>query len=170
MKSKLFLSQLAAGEWHVKLASLYGDEKVSSAVTRYTDAVGAFEQRYGKDRDIAVFSVCGRSEISGNHTDHNHGKVIAASIELDIIAVASHNDNGTIRVLSRGFDEDTITPESKTKQYSSASLIAGVKEGFRKEGLLVGGFDAYTDSYVLKGSGLSSSAAYENMIGTILNH
>ncbi|MBQ5661409.1 MAG: galactokinase, partial [Clostridia bacterium] len=117
----------------------------------------------------------GRSEISGNHTDHNHGCVIAASIDLDIIAVAAPSQDNIIRVKSEGFDEDVVDPAHffapRPERFGrSDALIAGVVRGFADRGYATGGFDAYTTSSVPGGSGLSSSAAFEDMIGTILNH
>ena len=156
-------------------SDLYGAEKVAHARSRYQSAIGEFEKLYGADRDAFLFSVSGRSELSGNHTDHNHGCVIAASIDLDIIAVASPTDGSVIRIKSEGFPEDVVdvsaytTPVSE-KFGSSESIIAGMAEGISKEGFSIGGFDAYTTSNVLKGSGLSSSAAFEDMVGTILSH
>ena len=156
-------------------SDLYGAEKVAHARSRYENAIGEFEKLYGADRDAFLFSVSGRSELSGNHTDHNHGCVIAASIDLDIIAVASPTDGSVIRIKSEGFPEDVVdvsaytTPVSE-KFGSSESIIAGMAEGISKEGFSIGGFDAYTTSNVLKGSGLSSSAAFEDMVGTILSH
>ena len=79
-------------------SDLYGAEKVAHARSRYESAIGEFEKLYGADRDAFLFSVSGRSELSGNHTDHNHGCVIAASIDLDIIAVASPTDGSVIRI------------------------------------------------------------------------
>ena len=129
---------------------------------------------YG-ERDLSLFSVPGRSELAGNHTDHNCGKVIAASIDLDIIAAAAPREDGIINLKSEGFDADTVDVNAYTSPVKSdfghsSALIAGVVDGFRKNGYSVGGFDAYTTSNVLKGSGLSSSAAFEVMIGNILNH
>lgn len=142
---------------------------------RVARAIERFEAHYGKDRDVSLYSVGGRSEISGNHTDHNHGRVIAASINLDIIAVAAKRDDGVIAVKSEGFPEDVVLPEAneapdKSKFFTSASIIAGMERALLRKGYEVGGFDAYTTSNVLKGSGLSSSAAFEVMIGNILNH
>ena len=166
---------LLAGEFNDRLAYIYGPAAVDAQVRRYADAVDAFAARYGADREASLYSVAGRSELSGNHTDHNHGCVIAASIDLDIIAVASPSENSIIRIESAGFPEDvvdisTYTAPDPTRFDSSASLIAGMAEGFRREGFAVGGFDAYTTSNVLKGSGMSSSAAFEDMVGNILSH
>ena len=134
-----------------------------------------FASMYGADREVGLFTVAGRSELSGNHTDHNHGCVIAASISLDVLAVASPRADGVIRLKSEGFDEDVVditayTQPDESKLGTSAALIAGVCKGFTNNGHAVGGFDACTVSTVFKGSGLSSSAAFEDMIGTILSH
>ena len=154
---------------------IYGANAVEMQKTRYAKAIDEFAEIYGAEREITLYSVAGRSELSGNHTDHNHGCVVAASIDLDIIAVAAERDDGVIRVKSEGFPEDVVdfsayaAPVSE-KFGSSESIIAGMCAGFLKNGYAIGGFDAYTTSNVLKGSGLSSSAAFEDMIGNILNH
>ncbi len=170
MQVKQILSGLKSGAFDANLKKLYGEKGLFKAVTRYTEAVETFGEKYGEGRDAVVLSVCGRSEISGNHTDHNLGRVIAASIDLDIVAVAAKNDDGIMRVLSCGFGEDVVGPSDAGKKNTSSSLIAGVAAGLAKEGYVFGGFDAYTVSDVLRGSGLSSSAAFEDMIGTIINH
>ena len=153
------------------------DEKIPAYRTRVINAADEFLRLYDSDskRDVYLFSVGGRSEISGNHTDHNHGKVIAGSVNLDVIAVAAANRDGTVRVKSEGFPEDTVLPSAvaapdKSKFFTSAAIIAGMENAFLSDGRKIGGFDAYTASNVLKGSGLSSSAAFEVMIGNILNH
>ena len=151
------------------------ESRIPAERERYTAALAAFGELYGTEGEISLYSVGGRSEISGNHTDHNHGCVIAASIDLDIIAVASPSAGSVIRVKSEGFPEDVVdfdvyNAPNPARYEKSDSLIAGMVAGFRKEGLAVGGFDAYTTSNVLKGSGISSSAAFEDMIGNILNY
>ena len=157
------------------LTELYGAKNVAAQKARYIAAVGKFAELYGADREVNAYSVAGRTEISGNHTDHNYGCVIAASLDLDIIAIASPADNSTIRVYSEGFGEQKVdfeaynTPD-EAKFGTSESIIAGMCAGFKKNGHKVGGFDAYATSNVLKGSGMSSSAAYEDMIGNILSH
>lgn len=134
-----------------------------------------FAATYGENREVALLTVSGRSELSGNHTDHNHGCVIAASINLEILAVASPREDCVIRLTSVGFPEDVVdlssyTKPDETKYGSSESLIAGVCAGLVRDGYKVGGFDACTVSSVLTGSGLSSSAAFEDMVGTIESH
>lgn len=149
-------------------------EKIPSERERYIKAAAEFEKLYG-DGDVSVFSVGGRTEVSGNHTDHNHGRVIAASVNLDIIAFAKKRDDGVISLTSEGFKPDYVEPSeiddpSEETRFHSASLISGMERAFRDAGYAIGGFDAYTTSSVLKGSGISSSAAFEVMVGNILNH
>ena len=174
MNTEQLVKTLEQGGLDSRLCALYGKEKLAAQRQRYAGAVAAFEALYGK-RDVRLFSVPGRSELSGNHTDHNHGCVVAASIDLDIIAVAAKTDDGVVRVKSEGFPEDVVTladrqePDPDRFAHSDA-LIAGMCRGFADRGFLTGGFVAYTTSSVLKGSGLSSSAAFEDMIGNIENH
>lgn len=175
MKTTELIAAVKSGKFDQRLTYIYGADALAAQKERYVKAVAEFEKLYGRDRDAAFYSVAGRSELSGNHTDHNHGCVIAASIDLDIIAVAAKSEGSVIRVKSEGFREDVVdidvfrTPaDGKTE--CSGALIAGMAAGFRKNGHAVGGFDAYTTSNVLKGSGISSSAAFEDMIGNILSH
>ncbi len=175
LKINALKSALLSGEYDGRLGYIYGEAAILRQRERYIAAIDAFVSLYGADREAALFSVAGRSELSGNHTDHNHGRVIAASIDLDIIAVASPNGEDMIRVKSEGFHEDVIdinafTSPRETPEGHSDELIVGMVAGFRNNGYAVGGFDAYTTSNVLKGSGISSSAAFEDMIGNILNH
>lgn len=172
MKAKELIAKLNSGAL-AKYANLYRDTERQTE--RFIKAIEGFTSIYGEDREIEIFSVPGRSEISGNHTDHNKGCVLAGSIDRDIIAVASKNDDGVIRFRSEGYPDDVVdikktdSPEN-FKRYSSAALIAGMVRGFINRGYSVGGYDAYSTSEVLKGSGISSSAAYEVMIGNILNY
>ncbi|MBO5339108.1 MAG: galactokinase [Clostridia bacterium] len=157
-----------------ELTRIYGEENLEVQRNRYFDAVNEFYNIYG-EREVSIFSVPGRSELSGNHTDHNHGKVMAGSINLDIIAVASKSDDGLIRIKSQGFDEDVVDIETyKTPNdadyFKSSALIAGMSRAFENAGNKTGGYVAYTTSNVFKGSGLSSSAAFEVMVGNILNY
>ena len=166
--------KILAGALDERLAYIYGEGALAYQRERYAKAIDEFEKIYG-DGEIALYSVAGRSELSGNHTDHNHGCAVAASIDLDIIAVASKREDGVIRVKSEGFPEDVMDFSAynapiEGKFGTSESIIAGMCAGFLKNGHKIGGFNAYTTSNVLKGSGLSSSAAFEDMIGNILSH
>ena len=149
-------------------------QNVPAQRERYARAVDAFTELYG-DGEVSLYSVGGRSEISGNHTDHNYGRVIAAAVNLDILAVVKPTDNGVVRIKSEGFDEDVVTPDAipapdSSKFFTSAAIIAGMEKAFLNAGYNIGGFSAYTTSNVLKGSGISSSAAFEVMVGNILNY
>ena len=131
-----------------------------------------FAEEYGADREVRLYSAPGRTEIGGNHTDHNNGVVMAAAVNLDVVAVVSPNEDNVVRVKSYGFDKiddvdlSILTPQ-KSEMEHSAGLIRGVAAGFVEAGGKVGGFDAYTTSDVLRGSGLSSSAAFEVCMGAI---
>lgn len=166
------------GEYNDKLKRFYGDSKISAMRERYLNALAEFKNLYG-NREIEIISVPGRSEILGNHTDHNHGRVLAAAINLDIIAVVSKSlDPGGrkshIRIKSEGFEPDDIDLENlepvEGEKFTSAAIIRGICGKFAASGYEIGGFDAYTTSDVLKGSGLSSSAAFEILVGFTLNH
>ena len=156
-----------------KYSSLYSD--IEKAKERIIAAVNSFVKNYGDDRDIAIFSVPGRSEIIGNHTDHNNGKVMAGAINRDVLAVVAKNDDDVIRFCSEGYSKDQInisdvTSPDKFRKFTSRALVAGMADAFIKAGHRIGGYDAYSCTEVLKGSGLSSSAAFEVMIGNIFNH
>ncbi len=174
MTTKTLLSELCSGAHDAVLTALYGAEMLNLQRQRYAKAVEGYIAAYGDAEDVGVFTVAGRSEISGNHTDHNWGCVIAASINLDIIAVAAKNGENTIRIKSEGFPEDVVDITDETidekKFFTSGAIISGVCKGFKENGFAIGGYNAYTTSNVLKGSGLSSSAAFEDMVGNILNY
>ncbi len=175
MNSAKMLEYIKLGSLDTRLCEIYPTASLDEVKDRYIRAIREFESLYGGERDVSLFSVPGRTELSGNHTDHNRGCVIAASVDLDIIAVVARRDDAIISVKSEGFPKDTVDLTEYTAPNSaffgrSASIIAGVCAGFSKGGYAVGGFDAYTTSSVPGGSGLSSSAAFENMIGTILSH
>lgn len=173
MTASSLLQLLISGALDCRLSELYGPDAVALQRERYAVAARAFAERYG-DGEVSVFSVPGRTEISGNHTDHNHGRVIAAAVDPDVIAIVSRREDGIVRVKSEGFDEDVIdlgslSAPSKDAFFTSAALIAGVAMGMKNRGLSVCGFDAYTTSNVRKGSGISSSAAFEVLIGKIFS-
>ncbi len=155
-----------------KLEKVYGDKKNEAAI-RITKMVNEFFKLYGEG-DFSVFSVPGRTEICGNHTDHNNGKVACASINLDIIAIARKVEGNIIRLKSEGYDEDVVDISDlrvhEDNFGKSSALIEGVVAGIKEKGFNVGAFCAYTTSKILKGSGLSSSAAFEDMVGTIENY
>ena len=140
---------------------------------RYLRLAAAFGERFGTERTVELFSAPGRSEIGGNHTDHQQGRVLAAAVTLDAVAVASKNDRNVIRIYSEGHGEERINLEKleilPAETGTTAALIRGIAARFYELDLRYGGFDAYVSSDVLPGSGLSSSAAYEVLVGTVLN-
>ncbi len=167
-------AQIASGTYDRKLARWYGvtGSALVSYRKRLISAIDRFTEIYG-DRPLRVFSVSGRTELGGNHTDHQCGRVLAGGISLDLIAVAAPNDTTEIQVYSEGFSETRIsvteTEIIPEECGSTAALIRGTAARFAQLGRPVGGFAAYITSDVLAGSGMSSSAAFEVMIGTICN-
>lgn len=159
------------GNFDKSFTMLYGD--AAAAAKRYAAACESFEKLYPVSGDIRLFSAPGRTEVGGNHTDHQHGSILAGSVNLDVIAVVSLNDDGKIRIKSEGFDMDVIEADDFAKKENelgrAASLIRGVCSRFKEMGCDIKGFNAYTTSNVLKGSGLSSSAAFEVLLGNIVD-
>ena len=174
MKKHEIKRRLSEEPYGTLLSEIYPDRR-EAAKERIFSLIDLFEEKYGEGRDIVVCSAPGRSEICGNHTDHNGGVVIGASIDRDIIAVAARRNDDKINIKSTGRREDSITLDMAMTPKSfpdgrSASLIGGVVRGFVDKGYKVGGFDCYTTSEVLAGSGLSSSAAFEGVIAAVVNH
>ena len=158
-----------------ELSVLYGsDEKVlAHQRERYIKAAESFSETF-PDRDkVHIFSAPGRSEIGGNHTDHQHGCALAAAVNLDAVAVVAFNNDGMIRVKSEGYGMSEVDLYDlsihEAEKGKSIGIIRGIAARFADMGVKIGGFDAYTVSDVLSGSGLSSSAAFETLIGTIID-
>ena len=161
------------GEFSSVFSSLYGEEKAESSKDRYLRLLVKFSERFSEERECAFFSAPGRSEIIGNHTDHQHGCAIAQAVDLDTVAVASKNDENVIRIHSLGYSPDEVDitdTEPKSSEFgTSKGIIRGVAAAFKRMGYNIGGFDAVTQSLVPGGSGLSSSAAFEVLLSKILN-
>lgn len=172
MKATTLISQFKQNQFQDLLEDFYEDASVvESQNLRYIRALETFIELYG-DKDVEIYSAAGRSEVSGNHTDHQHGRVLAASINLDTIAVVAPLE-GKIRMRSDDFeiqDIDIHDLEMKEEEKgTSEALIRGVLKGFVDNGYQIGGFEAYATSDVIVGAGLSSSASFEVLIGTILS-
>ena len=167
------IQKIQTGQYDPLFTRLYGADRVASQHTRYIEAVEAFTAHFGDAEELLLFSAPGRTEIGGNHTDHNHGRVLAASVNLDVIAVVAPRTDNTIRIQSKGYPLDVVALDDLDRKdaetNSSISLIRGTAARFGQLGYAIGGFDAYTTSDVLKGSGLSSSAAFEVLVGVILS-
>ena len=166
-------AMIAGGELDKTLLELYfKQENLEIQKKRYVKAIENFEQLYGV-KEIEIYSAPGRTEIGGNHTDHQNGKVLAASIDLDAIAVVAKTDNTIVKMTSEGYPDlsiDISALEPKEEEIGKTqALIRGVAAGMKKRGYNIGGFEAFVTSDVLSGSGLSSSAAYEVLIGNIFS-
>ena len=158
------------------LEALYGSRSgaVERQRKRYRALLDRFESAFPRAADPRFYSTPGRTEICGNHTDHNHGKVLAAAIDLDAIAVAAPTTDGRITIESEGYPRQEVSVDDldprESERSTAAAITRGVAARMRALGHAVGGFSACVTSDVLKGSGLSSSASYEVLMATILNH
>jgi galactokinase len=156
---------------------IYGNDEtiVERQLVRYKELLELFGEAFpGGEGEVELFSTSGRTEVGGNHTDHNAGHVLAAAVSLDAVAAARKNDSGIVTLYSKGYgsafsvDIRDLSPKPDEKETTTA-LIRGIAARFAELGYKIGGFDAYMTSDVLRGSGLSSSAAVEVLIGTIFS-
>ena len=156
-----------------RLARLYGREAVSEQQKRYEALLRRHAEIFGEKERVTLFSAPGRTEIGGNHTDHNNGRVLAASVNLDALCAASPRDDLTVRFYSEGYAPIEMSLEDLSprpeEEGTTASLIRGVAAGMKEAGYRIGGFDAAVTSTVAGGSGLSSSAALEVMLTGVLD-
>ncbi len=172
MEGQTLKTRLGQGGLDGALERLYGAARLEAARGRCAGVLEGFAGTFGREAE-ALFSAPGRTELGGNHTDHQHGRVLAAGVDLDILAAAAANDTRLIRVQSEGYplitvELDRLTPVKK-EENTTAALIRGVAARMKELGCPVGGLEAYMVSDVPGGSGLSSSAAFEVLIGTMLN-
>lgn len=173
-KINALIEKMAGGK-NPLFQELYGfdDSVLKEQASRYAGLMAEFQTIYGRD-DVRLFSSPGRTEIGGNHTDHNYGRVLAGAVNLDMIAVAAPNGSNTIRIKSAGYPEfqvDLSSLEIDTTQfYTSSSLVKGICARMKQLNYQIGGFDACIEGRVPKGSGLSSSASFEVLVGAIVNH
>ena len=164
---------LKKGDYKDLLTDIYVDEsRIEYQTERYIKAIEKFEKLYGEG-DAAIYSAPGRSEVGGNHTDHQHGEILAASINLDAIAVTRKTDDNMIHLISGTYKEIVIDVNDisykESEKETTKALIKGVLKGAKDHGFDIGGFTAYVTSDVLIGAGLSSSAAFETVVGTIIS-
>jgi galactokinase len=154
---------------------LYGtsEEVLKGQANRYNNLIDKFKATYGQ-KDIMIFSSPGRTEIGGNHTDHNFGRVLAGAVNLDNVAVAAINNTNIVRIESVGYpkfevDLTNLSPDKK-EYFTSVALVRGISSRMKELGFKIGGFDCCIDGGVPVGSGLSSSASFEVLIGVIISH
>ncbi len=173
MKISELVRKISDGGYDAAFEKLYGAKAVEAQRARYLKAIEEFEKLYPNRAEAEIFSAPGRSEVGGNHTDHQHGCVLAAAVNLDVISITAFHEDGVIRLKSEGHDADTVELNDLSVQSgeygTSEAIIRGVAAKFTEMGAKIGGFDAYTTSDVLSGSGLSSSAAFENLLGTMID-
>ncbi len=166
---------ISGGRLDDRFRELYGltERELLRQRARYLNAAEHFSRLYPECDDVRVFSAPGRTEIGGNHTDHQHGIVLAAAVDLDAIALVYFTEDGFIRINSEGHEPNEIDlsdlEERESERGTTDALIRGIAAGFARKGVEIGGFSAYITSDVLIGSGLSSSAAFETLIGTIID-
>ncbi len=157
-----------------RIREIYVDEgRVLYNRNRYVKSIDRFKELFAKEDDIELYSAPGRSEVCGNHTDHQNGMVLATSINLDAIAVAAKTDDNVIRIISDNLPMECIELSDislrEAEKGTTAALIRGVAAGLKERGYKLGGFNAYITSDVLMGAGMSSSAAFESLIGSVLS-
>lgn len=163
----------SSGKAHETWSTLYGPAGASSAPARYERIESEFFRKYGEGH-YRLFSAPGRTEIGGNHTDHNSGRVLAAAVSLDTVAAVRENGTDVVRLQSEGFEGEfrvdlASLAKVKAEEGTTNALIRGVAARMGELGYRIGGFDAYVSSTVLKGSGLSSSAAFEVLVAVVLD-
>ena len=167
--------ELASGVHTDRLASLYccAPEQTPAQAARYAAVLDGLETTFGPHPEAGLYSAPGRTEIGGNHTDHQHGRVLAGSVNIDMIAAAAPNSQNQLRVQSEGYDLCVIDladlAARKEEENTSAAILRGECAAFAQRGAALSGLDVYISSNVPKGSGVSSSAAFEVLIGVILN-
>ena len=167
--------ELAGGTHTARLASLYccSPEQTAAHAARYAAVLDGLEATFGAHTEAGLYSAPGRTEIGGNHTDHQHGRVLAGSVNIDMIAAAAPNGLNQLRVQSEGYDLCVIDlgdlAARKEEENTTMALLRGECEAFKERGAALSGLDVYISSNVPKGSGVSSSAAFEVLIGVILN-
>ena len=176
MKSiPVWKQELSDGVHAARLASLYccAPAETASEAARYAAVLDGLEKTFGSHAEAGLYSAPGRTEIGGNHTDHQHGRVLAGSVNIDMIAAVAPNDKNQLRVQSEGYDLCIIDLNDlearKEEENTTASLLRGECAAFTQRGAKLAGLDVYISSNVPKGSGVSSSAAFEVLIGVILN-
>lgn len=173
LKTSEWKNRLQSGACDSVLAMLYGEEEVYAQRARRLDLISSFEEAFG-EREAVFVSAPGRSEIGGNHTDHQGGRVLAAAVSLDMVCLASPNESNTVLLRSKGFSPirvhlDALRPRHHERGRSIA-FVRGMLAKLVELGVPCGGFDGVVTSSVPRGSGLSSSAAYAVLIGSVVNH
>ncbi len=172
MRADETLQLLSSEQARNLMVKLYGEKQAEENTGRYRELIKKFKETYG-DKEILMFSSPGRTEISGNHTDHNHGKVLAGSINLDCVGIAAKNDSSVVNLVSETFNQkmsiDLADLEPSERKAGTEDLVRGLLQGFKESGYEIGGFDAYITSNVISSAGVSSSASFEMLLCSMIN-
>ena len=174
MNVQSVLSNLNRGVYKEAFSRLYGnsDKALEYQTKRYIKAVDSFSEIFPTRNDINLYSAPGRTEIGGNHTDHQQGSVLAGAVNLDAIAIVSFHNDGCIRLKSEGFEQITIDLSDTgvhQGELGTSAIVRGIAARFKEKGIEIGGFDAYCTSDVICGGGISSSAAFEMLVCTVID-
>ena len=172
MDKNRYLENISSGTLDNILSILYTTAKIEEQKKRITNAIKRFSEVYPFRSDIHIYSASGRTEIGGNHTDHQHGCVIAAAVNLDVIGVTAFHNDGVIRIYSEGYNAFEVSLDDlkvHTGEVGTSAIVRGIASKFSGICNKIGGFDMYVTSDVISGSGISSSAAFENLISTAID-
>ena len=171
MNSKDLIGKIAEGSFDEALANMYGREALTAQRERYSKALERFEELYPGSEEVRIFSAPGRTEVCGNLPDHQQALLLSAAMNLDAVAVVGFHEEGVIRLQSEGYQAELIDLKAlqadEAEHGTTAALIRGMAAQFAELGCNIGGFNAYVTSDVLGGSGLSSSADFEVLVGAI---
>lgn len=174
MNSQQLLTEVQFGKYDPTLIRLYGEERLIQAKQRILELCEGFSTLFNPNADVVLISAPGRTEVGGNHTDHQRGRVLAAAVHMDVLCLASRNASSIVSIRSDGFEIQDVDLNDlgirESEKFTSESLIRGVASRLSQLGFSIGGFDCVIHSTVLKGSGISSSAAFEVALGSIFNH
>ncbi len=173
MEIRNFKEYVWTEAFETTLEKLYGPEQVETQRIRYLNLLSRFQEVVPEVEDFDVFSASGRIEVGGNHTDHQLGRVLAMAVDLDTLAFVRKNDDNVIRLVSKDYDIAPVELNdlsiSEDEYYTTMGIIRGLANYFKEIHGTVGGFDAYVESNVFSGSGMSSSASVEVLIAKILD-
>ena len=175
MRMDALLRALRNGEFDKRLREIYPAQPLDAPRARIAAVVEGFRAAFpgSEEREIMIYAAPGRTELLGNHTDHQGGCVLAAAVQLDTIACVAVNEKEVVRIHSKGHVPVVLSTGDlaarEEERGHAAALVRGVAAGLHKRGAVLRGFDAYTETQVLRGGGLSSSAAFEVLVGAIMN-
>lgn len=174
MRLEQALAAVKGTKANALMTEMYGVDNIAANIERYTHVAEGFVDKFGEDKDFEFFTSPGRTEISGNHTDHNLGKILAGSINLDCVAAAGVNNSNEVHIFSETYNQsftiDLNELDPIKQKTGTVALLRGILQGFKRAGYQIGGFDAYVTSNVISAAGVSSSAAFEMLICCMVDY